>query len=125
MGFLPREICNVIIPMFSYPSTGPHLAWLDTDWEWIPQSHWLAPNRTYSIFGSDLWVWCPPGWIGRFTLGLAFTHGFTFSELPEKLLICHTLELTGRGLCFTGMIMWLQYSLPLWELQKLCYELML
>ena len=70
--------------MLSYPSTGPRLAWLDTDWDWIPQSHWLAPNRTYSIFGSDLWVRCPPGWIGRFTLGLAFTHGFTFLELPEK-----------------------------------------
>ena len=26
----------------------------------------------------------PPGWIGVFTLGLAFTYGFLFSELPEK-----------------------------------------
>ena len=25
-----------------------------------------------------------PCWIGRCTLGLAFTHGFIFSELPEK-----------------------------------------
>ena len=25
-----------------------------------------------------------PGWIGRCTLGLAFTHGFIFSELPGK-----------------------------------------
>ena len=83
-GFLPQGICNVIIPVFSYPRTGPPFAWLDTDWDWIPQLHWLAPKRTYSLCGSDLWVWCPPGWIGRFTLGLAFTHGFTFSELLEK-----------------------------------------
>ena len=26
----------------------------------------------------------PSGWIGRCTLGLALTHGFLFSELPEK-----------------------------------------
>ena len=44
----------------------------------------LAPNRTYWICGSYLWVWLPPDWIGRCTLGLAFTHGFIFSELPEK-----------------------------------------
>ena len=25
-----------------------------------------------------------PDWIGRCTLGLPFTHGFIFSELPEK-----------------------------------------
>ena len=33
---------------------------------------------------SYLWAWLPPGWLGSCTLGLAFTHGFTFSELPEK-----------------------------------------
>ena len=30
-------------------------------------------------------AWLPPGWIGRCSLGLAFTHGFIFSELPEML----------------------------------------
>ena len=45
---------------------------------------WLAPNGTYWIYGSYLWAWLPLGWIGRCTLGLAFTHGFIFSELPEK-----------------------------------------
>ena len=45
---------------------------------------WLAPNGTYWICGSYLWAWLPPGWIGRCTLGLAFTLGFIFSELPEK-----------------------------------------
>ena len=25
-----------------------------------------------------------PGWIGRYTLGLAFTHGCIFSDLAEK-----------------------------------------
>ena len=34
--------------------------------------------------GSYLWAWLPPGWIERCTLGLAFTRGFIFSELPEK-----------------------------------------
>ena len=54
-------------------------------------------------------------------LGQACTHGFIFSEPPENLqnqrsLICHTLELIGQGLYFTGMIIWLQYLFPLWEL---------
>ena len=29
-------------------------------------------------------AWLLPGWIGRCTLGLAYSHGFLFSELPEK-----------------------------------------
>ena len=36
------------------------------------------------VCGSYLWAWLPPGWIVRCTLGVAFTHGFIFSELPEK-----------------------------------------
>ena len=70
--------------MFYNPSTGPPFAWPGIDWDWTPQSCWLAPNRTYWICHSYLWVWLPPGWIGRCTLSLAFTHGFIFSELPEK-----------------------------------------
>ena len=70
--------------MFSNPSSGPPFAWPSIDWDWISQSRWLAPNRTYWICGSYLWAWLPPGWLVRCTLGLAFTHGFIFSELPEK-----------------------------------------
>ena len=84
MRFLPQEICNIIIPVFSNPSSGPPFVWPGTNWDWISQSRWLAPNGTYWICGSYLWAWLPPGWIGRWTLGLAFTHGFIFSELPEK-----------------------------------------
>ena len=47
LGFLPQEICNVIIPMFSKPSSGPPFAWPGTDWDWISQSRWLAPNGTF------------------------------------------------------------------------------
>ena len=70
--------------MFFSPSSGHPFAWPDTDWDWTPQSCWFAPNGTYWICGSYLWVWLPPGWIGIWTLGLAFTHGFIFSEFPEK-----------------------------------------
>ena len=84
LGFLPQEIGNVIIPVFSNPNSGPPFVWPGIDWDWISQSHWLAPNETYWICGSYLWAWLRPGWIGRCTLGLAFTHGFIFSELPEK-----------------------------------------
>ena len=84
MGFLPQVICNVIISVFSNPSSGPPFAWPGTDWDWIPQSCWFAPNGTYWVCGSYLWVWFPPGWIGRCTLGLTFTHCFIFPELPEK-----------------------------------------
>ena len=52
--FLPQEICNVIIPVFSNPSSGPPFAWLGTDWDWISKSRWFAPNRTYWICGSYL-----------------------------------------------------------------------
>ena len=51
LGFLPQEICNVIISVFSNPSSGPLFAWPGTDWDWIPQSHWLAPKGTYWICG--------------------------------------------------------------------------
>ena len=84
MGFLPQELCNVIIPMFSNPNSGPPFVWPGTDWDWISKSCWLAPNGTYWICGSYLWAWLPLRWTGRCTLGLAFTHGFIFSELPEK-----------------------------------------
>ena len=52
--FVPQEICNVIIPVFSNPSSGPPFAWLGTDWDWISKSCWFAPNRTYWICGSYL-----------------------------------------------------------------------
>ena len=81
---MPQEICNVIIPFFSNPSSGSPFVWPGTNWDWISQSCWLAPNGTYWICGSYLSAWRLPGWIGRCTLGLAFTHGFIFSELPEK-----------------------------------------
>ena len=70
--------------MFSNPSSGPPFAWPGIDQDWISQSYCLAPNGTYWICGSYLWAWLPPGWIERCTLGLAFTHGFIFSEFQEK-----------------------------------------
>ena len=32
-GFLPQEICNVIILLFSNPSLGPPFVWPGTDWD--------------------------------------------------------------------------------------------
>ncbi|XDA72445.1 hypothetical protein R6Z07M_002715 [Ovis aries] len=64
--------------------TGPAFAWPGTDWDWIPQSCWLASNWAYWICDSCLWAWLHHSWIGRCTLGPAFTHGFIFSELPKK-----------------------------------------
>ena len=125
MGLLPQEIFRVIIPIFSNPSSGPPFAWPGTDWDWISQACWLAPSGTYWICGSYLWAWLLPGWIGRCTLGLAFTHGFIFSELPEKPANVPHLKLCGQGLYFAGVIIWLQCLFPLWELQMLCYEWML
>ena len=111
---MPQEIYNTIIPVFSNPHVCPPFAWPGADWDWIPQSHWSAPNGTYCICGSYLWVWLPHGWIGRCTLGLTFTHGFIFSELPEKPTNLPHLKLIGQDLYFTGIIIWLQYSFPLW-----------
>ena len=82
--FLPQEICNVIVVVFSNPSSCSPFAWPGTDWDWISQSLWLDPNGTYWICGPYVFAWLSPGWIGRCTLSLAFTHGFIFSELPEK-----------------------------------------
>ena len=107
---------SIIIPMFSNPSSGPPFAWPGTDWDWISQSRWLAPNRTYWICGSYVFAWLPRGWIGRCTLGLGFTHGFI--NLPH-------LRTRGQGLYFTDMVIWLQCLFPLWEIQMLCYEQML
>ena len=38
LGFLLQEICNVIIPVFSNPNSGPPFVWPGTDWDWISQS---------------------------------------------------------------------------------------
>ena len=46
-GFLPQEICNVIIPVFSNPSSGPPFVWPGTNWNWISQSaDWLQTGLT-------------------------------------------------------------------------------
>ena len=57
-------------------------------------------------------------WIGRCTLGLTFTHGFILSELPEKPTNLPHLKLVGQDLYFTGIIIWLQYSFPLWVMLR-------
>ena len=48
-----------------------------------------------------------------------------FQSFQKSLLIYHTLKLSGQGLYFTGMIIWLQCLFPLWELQMFCYEWMI
>jgi len=45
-------------------------------------------------------VWLSPGWIRKCTLGLAFTHGFIFSELPEKPANMPHLRTYWQGLFF-------------------------
>ena len=80
--------------------------WPGTNWDWISQSCWLAPNGTYWICGSYLWVWLPPDWIGRCTLGLAFTHSFIFSELPGKPAnLPHLKTRWARKVCIS--LLWL------------------
>ena len=92
---------------------------------WIPWSCWFAPNGTYWIYGSYLQAWLPPGWIGRCTLGLAFTRGFIFSELPENP--ADLLHLKTRWA--RSVFHWYDYlaaiSIPSLGTQMLCYELML
>ena len=88
------------VPVFSNPSSGPPFAWPGNNWDWIPQACWLAPDRVYWICGSYLWVWLPPGWIGRRTLGLAFTLGFIFSEVPEKPTNLPNLKTHGAKCVF-------------------------
>ena len=116
---------SVIIPVFSNPSSGPPFAWPGTDWDWISQSLWLDPNGTYWICGPYVFAWLSPGWIGRCTLGLAFTHGFMLSELPEKP--ANLLDL--KTWWARSVFHWYDYLaallFPLWELQMLCYEWML
>ena len=38
LGFLPQDVCNVIIPVFSNPNSGPPFVWSGTNWDWISQS---------------------------------------------------------------------------------------
>ena len=35
LGFLPQEICNIIIHVFSNPNSDPPFVWPGTDWGWI------------------------------------------------------------------------------------------
>ena len=74
LGFLPQEICNVIIPVFSNPNSGPPFVWPGTNWDWISQSGgllqkgpmdmWLLPMGMASPWsdremhpGSSLYSW--------------------------------------------------------------------
>ena len=81
--FLPQEICNAIIPVFSSPSSGPPFAWPGTDLDWI----WvmLVCSKQDLL---DMWLlpmgMTSPCWVRRCTRGLPFTQGFISSELPEK-----------------------------------------
>ena len=120
-GFFPQEICNVIIPVFSNPSSGPPFVWPGTDWDWVSQSCWLAPNRTYWICGSYLWAWLPPGWIGRYTLGLAFIHSVIFSELPEKPANLPHLKIQ----CIRSVFHWYDYSAAVFSLSLGTTDVML
>ena len=67
----------------------------------------------------------PSGWIGRCTLGLALTHGFLFSELPEKPANLSHLKTRWARFAFHWYDYLAALLFPLWELQMLCYEWML
>uniref|UniRef100_A0A9L0TPZ5 Uncharacterized protein n=1 Tax=Equus caballus TaxID=9796 RepID=A0A9L0TPZ5_HORSE len=54
MGKIPRSMCSHIIAL---RNTG----WLETDWDRRPSVHWLAPNGTHWLCGSNLWPWLPSG----------------------------------------------------------------
>ena len=117
-GFLLQEIYNGIIPVFSNPSSGPPLAWPGTDWDSIPQSCRFAPNGTSCICGSYPWAWL----VGRCTLDLNLLMASYYQSFQRRLM-CHTLKLIGQDLYFTGVIVQLQYSFPLWELEIRCYAM--
>ena len=125
LGFLPQEICNIIIPVFSNPSSGSPFVWPGTNWDWISQSCWLAPNGTYWICGSYLWAWLPPVGQGDVPWVQPLLLALYFQSSQKSLLIYPTLKLGGQGPYFTGMIIWLQSLFTFWELQMLCYEWML
>ena len=38
LGFMPQEVCNVIISMSSNPNSSPPFVWPGTNWDWITQS---------------------------------------------------------------------------------------
>ena len=42
---------------------------MGADWVRQPEIHWVAPNGTQWICGTNLWPWLPSGWIERCTLG--------------------------------------------------------
>ena len=107
--------------MFSSPSSGPG----------------RALTGTGSLSHAGLLQTGPAGYMaltcrhgfprldGEMHPSLPFTRGFIFSELPEKPANMPHLRIVGQGLYFIAMIIWLQYSFPLWEPQMLSYELML
>ena len=125
LGLLPQEICKVIIPVFSNPSSGPPFAWPGTDWDWISQSRWLAPNGTYWYVALTYGQGFPLAGQGDEPQVQLLLMASYFQSFQKSLLIYHTLKLGGQGLYFTGMIIWLQCLFCLWELQMLCYEWML
>ena len=64
LGWVPYEQCLHIITLRHSDRHG-------TDWA-DDQSHWVAPNGTLWVCGTNLWPWLPPGWTGKCTLGFAW-----------------------------------------------------
>ena len=42
---------------------------------WRAAIHGVAPNGTQLLYGFNLWLWLPVGWVGHYTLGIVFAHG--------------------------------------------------
>lgn len=43
------------------------------------------PQTVLIGYGTNLWPWLAPGWVGRCTLGLAFAHGNIRPTIQEPL----------------------------------------
>ena len=87
LGWVPYEQCLHIITLRDCD-------WYGTDWVRRPEIHWVAPNGTQWICGTNLWPWLPPGWIGRCTLGFPWTQGHIRNNLemtPANLPLVRAL----------------------------------
>lgn len=59
---IPNHQCNSVITLKSSNR-------FETDWGKKCKTYWVAPKGTYWLYGINLWLWLPPGWVGKCTIG--------------------------------------------------------
>lgn len=98
LGWIPKDHCSHIITLQTTD-------WFATYWPYSPGTHWPAPNNSHWLWGTDLWPWLPPGWIGRWTLRFPWSQRSWVRDIPGPANL-PVLQHQWTRSVFIGMTTW-------------------